>query len=288
MGWSARAPAVRRLLGSASLGAAAVGVASLGVSDGHLDKPVLGVAALVGVAAVGLARRSVLAQVLARGIAWVVLTPMLYGLADTLGRGHLPDAHIAFFATTSAGALLLARPALHTEAARAEFSPVRYRRVFLAGAVASVMTSAVVALFAAEQLLWRAHGHGVALAAFAAMLLATAVGVVRMRAWGVLLGMVTSVAAFGAALFASNEYTAVGLALAAIPGLILASPLLAARLGDPARLRRASSAVALAPEVAREESLATPPPVFARVAADAEVEGHEVTALLARPAARRT
>jgi hypothetical protein len=264
-----------------------VGVGSLGVTGGHLDRPVLGVAALVGVAAVGLARRSVRSQVLSRGIAWVVLTPMLVGLADALGHGHLPDAHTVFFATTSAGALLLARPALHSDAAKAEFSPVAYRRVFLAGAVAAVMTSAVVAMFAAAQLMWRAHGHGLALAAFAATLLATAVGVVRMRAWGVLLGMVTSVAAFGAALFASNEYTAMGFALAAIPGLLLASPLLAARLRDPARRRGASGAVALAPEATFEARLATPPPVFARVATDAEAEGHEGTALLARPASRR-
>ena len=53
------------------------------------------------------------------------------------------------------------------------------------------------------------------------------------------------------------------------------------------RMTASLGAVALIAEVEREESLTPPPPVFARVATDAEAEGHEVTALLARPATRR-
>lgn len=274
---------MKRVLASASLGAAAAGIGSLALDEGRWDKSVLAVGALVGVAAVGLARRSVLAQVLSRGVAWVVLTPMLVGLADALGHGHLPDAHTVFFATTSAGALLLARPGLHTGAAKAEFSPVAYRRVFLAGAVASAMTATVVAMFAAEQLLWQEHGHGVALAAFAAALVGSSVGVIRMRAWGVLLGMVTSVAALGAAFFAGNELTAVGLALAAIPGALLASPLIAARLRKPAPLPPAAHDLRSSHRAVRvDESRGATPPVFARVAVASDTEGHEATHLLTR------
>jgi hypothetical protein len=256
----------RALLASASLGTAAVGVGSLAVEHGGWDKGVLGVAALVGVAAVGLARRSVLSQVLARGVAWLVLTPSLVGLADSLGHGRLPDAHTVFFATTSAGALLLARPALDTDAAKAEFSPVGYRRVFLAGAVASVMTSASVALFASEQLGWGQVGHGLALAALATALLASAVGVVRMRGWGVLLGMATSVVVLAVAALSGNAFIALALALAAIPGAVLASPLVAARLRPPPPVR--STAVRLAPGSTVDEGLDATPRVLARVAPD--------------------
>ena len=178
----------------------------------------------------GLGRRSVLAQVLSRGVAWFVLTPMLVGVAASLVSGRLPDGYTAFFAATSAGALLLARPALHTEAARKEFSPVAYRRVFLAGAVASAMVATAVAISAAA-LMPEGVGLGVGLAALAAALFASVIGVVRMRAWGVLLGGVTSVVALVAALFSGQELVSIGLALAALPGLLLASPLVAARLG---------------------------------------------------------
>jgi hypothetical protein len=263
------ASAVKRVVAAASLGATAVDLGWL-AHDGGWDRGMLGVAALVGVGAVGFARRSVLAQVFARGIAWVVLAPMVVGVADSLSHGRLPDAHTLFFATTSAGALLLARSTLHTDAAKAEFSPVGYRRVFLAGAVASVMTGVVAALFAAEQLEWHGRGHGLALLAMTSALFASALGVVRMRSWGVLLGMVTAVVALGAAIFSGNELTAVGLALAAIPGAILGSPILAARL------RRPLGAVRLAPEVTIEEGEDAPPPVFARIGVAPEAEGHEL------------
>ena len=265
-----RASAVKRLGAAALMGATAVDVGLL-AHDGGWDKGVLGVAAVVGLGAVGFARRSVLGQVFSRGIAWLVLTPMLMGLADSLLHARPLDAHTVFFATTSAGALLLARSALHTDAARAEFAPVAYRRVFLAGAVVSVMSGLVAAFFAAEQLTWQAGGHGLALVALTTALLASAIGVVRMRSWGVLLGMVTSVVALGAALFAHNEFAAVGLALAAIPGALLASPLLAARLRGPSVSGDLRSL-----ELTVEEGQDAAPPIFARVEVTPEAEGHEL------------
>ena len=274
--WRSGDTAVRRVLAAASFGAAAVGVGTLAYDDGHLwDKVVLGAAGVVGLAAVGLSRRSVLAQVFSRGIAWVVLTPMILGVAEALGHGRLPDAHTVFFATTSASALVLARPALHTDAAKVEFGPVAYRRPFLAGAVASVMTGAAAGLFAVEQLAWRPLGHGLALAALATALLASAVGVVRMRSWGVLLGMVTSVAALGAALLSGSALVAVGLALAAIPGALLASPLIAARLRSPTPAGPPEATrVRFAPEVTVEDGLDAAPPVFARIGVAPGIEGH--------------
>jgi hypothetical protein len=274
MSRTTRAPAVKRVVAAAMLGATAVDLAAL-AHDGGWDRGMFAVAALVGVGAVGFARRSVLAQVLSRGIAWVVLAPMLLGVAESLAQGRLPDAHTVFFTATSAGALLLARPTLHTDAAKAEFSPVDYRRTFLAGSVASVMTSVVAAMFAAEQLEWVNRGNGLALLALSGALLASAVGVVRMRSWGVLLGMVTSVGVLGAALFSGNVLTAVGLALAAVPGAILASPLVAARLRRTVP-RASASGDLRSPEVTVEESHDAAPAVLARIGVAPETEGHEL------------
>ena len=234
----------------------------------------LAIGASIGVAAVGLSRRSVLTQVLSRVVAWVVLTPALLGLADSLGRGHLPGRHVLFLAMTSAGALVLARPALHADAAKAEFSPVAYRSIFLAGAVASVMTAAVVALFAVDLAAWGQARHALPLAVFTASMLASAVGVVRMRAWGVLLGMVTSAVALGAALLSPSETLGV-LALAALPGALLAAPLVAARLRRP---RHATAAMGelRSRELAIEEAEDLAPPVFARIGVVAEPEREEL------------
>jgi hypothetical protein len=266
------APA-RRLLAAASLGAAAVGVGSLAF-EGHLlysAAPLLA-AGVIGVAAVGLARRSVLTQVLSRGIGWLVLSPMLVGLAESLWHGRLPDAYTTFLATASGAALLLARPALHTEGARAEFSPVAYRRLFLAGAVASAMTAAAAALFSFGQLAWgESLRSGLALAVFSAALLASLVGVVRMRAWGVLLGIASSVGVMVAAILARSEEVGIGLALMAIPGLLLASPLVVARLRPPPLPAPAPGGLRW--QVPLEETEDAAPPVLARVRVVAEAEG---------------
>ena len=277
-----RASTPRRVLAVASLAASAAGLGSLAFDGGHLSSPaVLVVAAVVGAAAVGLGRRSVIEQVLSRGIAWFVLTPMLLGLTESLVHWHLPDGHVLFFASTSAAALLLARPALHTEAARAEFSPVGYRRIFLAGAVASTMTASALAFFGLPRL-WELTlepmGSAVALLASAAALFASAMGVLRMRAWGVLLGALTSVVALGAALFSGSSPLAVLLVLVAIPGLVLAFPLLAARLRPAAQ--GATAEGGSSPPRTLEEGHDAPPSVRARVGALAEAEAEE----LARPA----
>ena len=120
-----------------------------------------------------------------------------------------------------------------------------YRRLFLAGAVASAMTATATALFAFETFRWGSHAPALGLATLAAVLAGSALGVTKMRAWGVLLGVVGSVAALVAAVLSGNELVATGLALAAIPGALLAAPLVAARLGlrrrhpPPRRTRRA-------------------------------------------------
>ena len=270
MSASSVAPA-RRFLATASLAATAARLATL-VS---WDRGILAYAVVVGAAAVGLSRRSVLAQVFARGIGWGVLIPMVLATAESLWSRHLPDARSAFFLTTSAAALLLARPALHTAEARAEFSPVGYRRVFLAGSVAAVTVGSTVGLFAAEALRWGETRIAFALSALAASLLASAAGVVRMRAWGVLLAMVTSAAALAVGLLSGSEVVAFGLALGALPGVLLASPLVGARLRHALR----PGAVCNAPlpaEVRIGGSDDVLPPVLARARVAGEAEEQEL------------
>lgn len=245
-------PLARRAFASLSLGASAVGLGAQAL----IDRPfgtwaLLGVSAVVAAGAFGLSRRGVLAQVLSRGVAWVVLTPTLFSLAETLHGGRLPSGAEAFFAATSAGALLLARPALHTPEARAEFAPLAYRRAFLAGAVASATAGLVAGTAAVAD-------PSIGLAALAFALLASAVGVARMRSWGVLLGVVSSMACLAAALVVHDVFGVVGLALAAMPGLMLGATVTAARVravapGEPpaAPVRVPSLDVAPVPARAR-------------------------------------
>jgi hypothetical protein len=246
----------RRLLASLSLGASAVGFATMA----GWDKAVVIFTGCVALGALALGRRSVSSQVFGRSVAWLILAPSAIGVGDALWHGRLPDGYAALLAVTSAAALVLARPALHTAEARAEFDPARYRRLFLAGAVSAGMTGLAAAFFALEAMWWGAHGPGLAFGALAAALLASAAGVVRMRAWGVLLAIVTSVGALGAALLTGDHALALGLALAALPGALLASPLAIARLRPESRARGASRGDGL-------ESPATAPEL--RVADDA-------------------
>jgi len=246
------------------------------------DKAVLGLVALVAAGALALGRRGVLPQVAGRSVAWLVLLPASVGVAEAARWGHLPDARTALFAASSTLALLLARPALHTPEARAEFAPVRHRRLFLAGAVAAGMTGLSAALFAVGAMLWGAPGAAVGIGLLGASLMASAYGVVRMRAWGVLLAMVASVGAVGAALLNGNHGEALALALASLPGMLLASPIALAKLGWEPRVGRAVSSPpvqtltsAAALRVADDDV----PPVRARV--DAGHDGDGATDALA-------
>jgi len=228
-----RLPRLRRGAASASLAAAAAGFAWSAVSEGdflYLRWELAGMAALTATASLGLLRRGVLAQVLSRGVAWLVCMPAMAGLLGDALQGHGPDAAVAGFAASTGLSLLLSWPNLHTPQARGEFSPVAYRRTFLAGAVASATGGTLAALGALGNLIWGSRGQGVELAMLAAVMLATTLGVVRMRAWGVLLGLATAVAMLGEALAHRNDFMVWGYALAAVPGLLLAVPLLVSRL----------------------------------------------------------
>jgi hypothetical protein len=65
--------------------------------------------------------------------------------------------------------------------------------------------------------------------------LATAVGVVRMRAWGVLLGAAAALTSIACAIPVLHEVNALRLAFVCIPGALLAAPVVASRLAKKGR-----------------------------------------------------
>jgi len=218
---------VRRLGASAAMVAAAGGLAAVAVHDLHwVEWGLLAFSGAVGLAGVGLARRSMSAQVLSRGMAWTVLVPSVLVTVFSVFGGH-PEWMAAALTAGSGGALLLARPMLHTAEARKEFAPSSFRRWLLAGATAAAGAGIVTGVFGLDAVKWH-MGTAIPLIALSLSLLASAVGVVRMRAWGILLGALTSVITFVAAL-ALHDAAGFALALAAIPGVMLILPVLIAK-----------------------------------------------------------
>jgi hypothetical protein len=243
-------------------------------------------AGVVGLASYGLTRRGVVAQVLSRGAAWVVLAPMLAAWGVALHAGEFPGFWAVFMTAAPAAALLLARPALHTDEARDAFCPTRYRRLFLAGAVGSTAVGLLSAFGALASAIGGPMGVSAGLSALAIGLLASGVAVARMRTWGVLLGAVTSAATLVAALLASDHTEAFALTLAALPGVLLAATVVAARrapnpLAAPADVARRSIDSGTVRVSEREDAL---PAVRQRV--EVVAESHEEASPEAETAAR--
>lgn len=242
----------RRLAAGVSLVTAAGGFAWLGLRHlGWVDWHAVAFAGVLAAAGVGLTRRWLVGQVFSRALAWIVFLPTAaVGAAEAL-RGHLDPGIFAFAATTGA-ALLLARPMLHTSDARAAFAPSRFRRSFLAACTASAAIAIVLGMVAYESL-FRGHaGTGLALGALAASIAASAIGVLRMRGWGVALAALSSIVSLSAAALVGGD-KGVALASTALPGALFVLPIVLAKLG------------------VGEAEAAAAPPAHARVALPARV-----------------
>ncbi len=173
-----------------------------------------------------------MAQTIARGVAWSVLLPVVV-VAFFAGRHGMGGsyAHMLPSVLAAMAALVIARPVLEGDEAKRAFAPVAMRSWLLASATAAIALAVTMAelasAFAGARLVWDA----MALFALAASLLASGVGVIRMRTWGVLLGMVSSVMALVSALH-FKWYVADWLVLGAtVPGLMMVTGIIAARLG---------------------------------------------------------
>lgn len=216
----------RRFAASGALIATAAGVAAIGLHDLRwIEWSLVASSGVIALAGVGLARKSMVAQVLSRAAAWVVFAPAaIVTVVSTLG-GHHPELAAAAFAVGSGSALLLARPMLHTAEARAEFAPSRFRSWLLAGATASTATAMVTAFIGLDAISRSMHGWGslsvaAGFLALATALLGSALGVMRMRTWGILLSGLTALATFIVAAVLHDPAAGLALSLTALPGLL--------------------------------------------------------------------
>lgn len=241
----------RRLLGPAALVATAGGLAAMAVHDTQwIEWGLLALSGGVAAAGLGLSRRSLPIQVLARATAWTVLVPSVLVTLFSVASGHAEWIAVALTAG-SGGALLLARPMLTTAEARADFAPSSFRRWLLASATASAMSGIVAGLIGLGELRWH-PAAAIPVVGLALAQLAAAVGVVRMRAWGILLGGLTSVLGLIAALF-MHDAAGFALALATIPGFMMMLPVLIAKR-QRAKAEAASSYTRVASHVSFDDA----------------------------------
>lgn len=241
----------RRLLGPAALVATAGGLAAVAVHDVQwIEWGLLAIAGGVAAAGLGLARRSLAVQVLSRATAWTVLVPSVLVTLFSFASGH-PEWMAAALMAGSGSALLLARPMLNTAEARADFAPSSFRRWLLAGATASASSGLVAGLIALSEVRWHAAA-AIPVLVLALAQLASAVGVVRMRAWGILLGGLTSVVTLLTALF-MHDGAGLALALATLPGFMLLLPVLVAKR-QRAQAEAASSYTRVASHVSFDDA----------------------------------
>jgi hypothetical protein len=178
----------------------------------------LALAAILAVSGVGLGRRSLASQVVSRGAAWLAFLPtMLVSIGSAL-NGRVPPIGVSAIALMTGAALLLTRPMLHTKDARAQFSPRVFRHWLLSGATATAATGVAAASLAVTTI----HQQlTIPFAAVAAALFASAIGVVRMRSWGIFLGALTSLFLLGWSALVGHHAQSVLLALASAPALLM-------------------------------------------------------------------
>jgi hypothetical protein len=256
----------RRLAAAASLLGSAGAFVWLGLHYRHsvdLSAPALAFGAGLAAASVGLTRKNLFAQIMSRGLAWVLFAPCAVVTIVEVLKGRLNDPAPVAFALSSGAALLLASPMLRSEEARAAFAPSKFRRSFLAACTSAVTIGLVTGMVAWEMLWWNQPASGVALGALGTSMIASAFGVLRMRGWGIALAALNAIISFVAgALVGAGEGFA--LAMTAIPGLLFLLPIVLAKLGigderaEAARLR-----VRVTDACANEE---TPLPARVRIA----------------------
>jgi hypothetical protein len=225
----------------------------------------IGTGILFGVAAFSMLRKSPLAQVFARGVAWSFVLPLV--AIEVIAGGFVPA--LAWSATVGAAllALVVSRPLLHTPEATRAFDPVRFRSPLLACATASIAIAIAMA-----QLGWAFQSVGLASIGIPAIALAASLGLagfglVRMRAWGMLLGIATALAGAAAAFFMRHDFGVAIVMPAMIPGAMMLGVLGLSRLDWP---EEKSARVPGSVRLPREEPTAARVRVSVRVCDDGE------------------
>lgn len=274
-----RADTIRKGAAKASLGLTSGALAYAAIASsahGVIAWELLVAAGVVGVAAVATGARRLLPNMFARGAAWAVAVPAALTMAFMGADGHV-NALLSAIAGTSALSLALSRRSLSTPEARSDFAPVVSRDWLLASASASLACGAIAGFLTLEQLRF---GHlGVGPVLFTLAFVASAVGVLRMRGWGLLLGGATAIASLTLAAIANGSASLL-FALTAVPGLMMLAPIVRAKLGASAPTHDASVSTRVADDVVRETVDA---PARVRVSrVDAEPDADESSAPSAR------
>lgn len=259
----------RRFAVSALLGTSAAYTAALAWSAGAPASSTALATGAVLAASVAASRKALLPQVASRAVTWLFFGPSAVAVLASLASGR-PLLEPIPYAIAGGVALLAGAPLLHTREAHDPFAPVRFRRTWIAGATAAITGAIVTGALAVFAAWWGELAAAAGIAALAIGLAASARSVLAMRGSGVLLGGATAVGAVVAALATGFA----PLLLAALPGLLLVSPLALSRLlpessppsPEAPRLRIASP-VRIAPTPdpdATEEDLALEAPPLAR------------------------
>lgn len=225
------------------------------------DWTLVGFAGVVGAAAIGISRKSLIPQLASRALGWAIFVPAaMWASLSTLG-GHADKLGLVM-ALTSGASLFLARPLLSTKEAYEKFAPTSFRNWFLGAATAMTGLAGIFGLMAYEMM--RPHSFGSAiLAGLTSLTLAgSVVGVLRMRAWGVLLAIASSLGMLMSMPFMDSG-GAFGMFLAALPGLLMGVPV-AVAMRDRAKGER----VRVATPDLRTEAEALPSRV--RIATDSD------------------
>jgi hypothetical protein len=188
-------------------------------------------AAMLAVGGLGITAKHLTLQTLSRGMAWVMAAPTALVVGIEAMSSHRIDWPVAALFAATSSALLLARPQLHTKEAREQFHPHRFRKTLIAGSTATAATAYLTGGIALELFRERGlvSGSALAFSLLTVTLLAIATAVVRMRAWGILLGAATSAILLVVAAFLRHE-EGMALALLSLPMMVLhLMPILLAR-----------------------------------------------------------
>jgi hypothetical protein len=162
--------------------------------------------------------------------------------------GHAPPLRIVVEMAIAVLALVVTRPLLSTERARAEFAPVALRSWFLASAIGAMASGITFARAAQEFAHFSVLARDTfALAALALPLFIAGVGVLRMRTWGVVLGTLAALASFPIIVWMRGSLITVPILLASVPGALMSVLVVIARLrSEPAVRYRVATDVRVA------------------------------------------
>lgn len=204
----------RKIVAAVLLASAAGFFVDLGIRGDHAGTLVW--AALLAIAGLGLTRHSLLVQVLSRATAW---SAVVFAAREKLVAHADRDLHLFGILAATIGALAVSRPLLRTPEARATFHPRVFREWFLAGAVSTATMGMFVVCV---QLLFLTNPGQIGLVdgilgAFSTGLLVSAAGLLRMRAWAVLLGGGLSAILVSLGLLSNDPW----LAMLGLPALLM-------------------------------------------------------------------